>query len=84
MEEKNQQFVFPVKGIYKSRAFYGVNMDRYGQTELQYLSTLFWKPGVISTQNGEVTGDSTGKFRIIVQGAAEKDVIFGEATFDVK
>jgi hypothetical protein len=89
MEEKNQQFVFPVKGIYKSRAFYGVNMDRYGQTELQYLSTLFWKPGVISTQNGDVefsfyTGDSTGKFRIIVQGAAEKDVIFGEATFDVK
>jgi hypothetical protein len=75
--------------IYTSREFYGVNGDSVGLTELQYFSTLFWKPGMIITKTGETkfsffTGDITGKFRIVVQGISEKDVIFGEGSFTVK
>jgi hypothetical protein len=78
-----------VRGIYTSREFYGVNGDSVGLTELQYLSTLFWNPGMIINKNGEAkfsffTGDITGKFRIVVQGVSNKDVIFGEGSFTVK
>lgn len=89
-EEAPEKELFKIKGIYTSREYYGVNMDSIGLLEPQFLSTLFWKPGVIigkgskETEFSFFTGDITGKFRIVVQGVGEKDMIFGEAGFSVK
>jgi len=81
--------VSDVRGIYLSREFYGVNMDSVGLTEPQFVSTLFWKPGILINEKGQTefsfyTGDITGKFRIVIQGVSNKDMIFGEGDFVVK
>lgn len=81
--------VFKISGIYISREFYGVNTDPDGLIESQFLSTLFWRPGIMNNQEGEtefsfITGDITGKFRIVVQGVGVEDMIFGDHNFIVK
>lgn len=81
--------IFRVDGVYRSRQFYGVDTGPDGLSELQYLSTLFWKPGIITSASGEAelsffTGDISGKFRIVVQGISAKDMIYGEHIFEVK
>lgn len=78
-----------VLAIYTGREFYGLNRNPDGLLEPQYLSTLFWKPGVTTNDKGEVsfsfyTGDITGKFRIIVQGISGKNVVYGDCEMDVK
>ena len=78
-----------IKGIYSARNFYGVSGDSISLREPQFLSTLYWKPGIIIDKDGEttfsfLTGDITGQFRIVIQGVGEKDVIYGEADFMVK
>ncbi|MBC7914895.1 MAG: hypothetical protein H7Y07_12325, partial [Pyrinomonadaceae bacterium] len=86
---KSKSAIPIASGIYTSREFYGVNMDPEGLLEIQFLSTLFWKPGLIVNNSGEAectfyTGDITGKFRIVVQGVSDKDMIFGSGSFTVK
>jgi len=81
--------IFKLNPIFTSREFYGVNADPVGLLEPQFLSTLFWRPGLINNEKGEaefnfITGDITGKFRIIVQGAGITDMVFGESEFIVK
>ena len=81
--------MFKIRGVYTARELYGVNTDTAGILEPQFLSTLFWKPGVVPDENGETefsffTGDITGKFRIVAQGIGVKDVIYGESSFIVK
>jgi hypothetical protein len=81
--------VFRVNGIYKARQFYGVDTGPDGLLDLQYLSTLFWKPGIITSPKGEAefsfyTGDISGKFRIVVQGVSQQDMIYGQSSFTVK
>lgn len=88
-EKKDKNEIFKVSGTYISREFYGVNTDPSGVPEPQFLSTLFWKPGVVPNNNGQTefsffTGDITGKFRIVVQGIGKKDVIYGASNFIVK
>jgi hypothetical protein len=89
IEGKPIETVFNLAGIYFAREFYGVNGDSMGLKEQQYYSTLFWKPGMLPDKNGEIklsfmTGDITGKFKIIIQGVGEKDMIFGEGSLLVK
>lgn len=86
LDEKKERF--RIKGIYTSREFYGVSKELVDGPEPQFLSTLFWKSGLIF-KNGETrlsfyTGDISGKFRLVVQGVGENDVVFGEAAFNVK
>jgi len=79
-----------VLAIYSEpREFYGLNRSADGLMEQQYLSTLFWKPGVTTNRKGEAsfsfyTGDITGKFRIIVQGVSGKRVGYGNGEIEVK
>ena len=79
-----------VLAIYSAaREFYGLNRSADGLLEPQYLSTLFWKPGLTTNEKGEAsfsfyTGDITGKFRIIVQGISGKSVVYGDGEINVK
>lgn len=82
-------FVFKVSGIYMDREFYGVNADTDNASEPQYLSTLFWRPGIMLNEKGEadfsfLTGDITGDFTIVVQGVGEGDLISGTEKLIVK
>ena len=81
--------LFKVDGIYTNREFYGITSDQIRLPEPQYLSTLLWKPGILINEKGQTefsfyTGDITGKFRIVIQGVSNKDMIFGESSFMVK
>jgi hypothetical protein len=81
--------VFKLDGIYTAREFYGVDEKLLGFPDPQLLSTLFWRPGLlVSKEDGAecsfFTGDVTGKFRVVVQGMSDNDVIFGESSFEVK
>lgn len=75
--------------VYTAREFYGLNRDPDYLSEPQYLSTLFWKPGIITNEKGEAsfsffTGDIEGRFRIVVQGVGSDGVIYGGNEFSVK
>lgn len=78
-----------LNGIYFAREFYGVNIDTSLIAEPQFLSTLHWDPASPLNRHGERTisfhtGDITGRFRIIVQGISNKDLISAETYFSVK
>jgi hypothetical protein len=78
----NSPVLFKVSGIYLDRDFYGVSIEKEDLSEPQYLSTLFWQPGIMLNEKGEaefsfLTGDITGDFTIVVQGVGEGDLIFG-------
>lgn len=90
LDELNEnKTIFKINPVFTSREFYGVNTDSAGLIEPQFLSTLFWSPGLMNNEKGETefsffTGDITGKFRIIVQGVGITDMIFEESSFMVK
>lgn len=76
-------------GIYTAKEFYGLDRDPTSSSMTQYLSTLFWKPGIISNEKGELlfsffTGDISGKFLIIMQGVGKQGMIYGDDDFSVK
>jgi hypothetical protein len=57
--------------------------------EPAFFSTIYWNYGLILNGNKEAnlefyTSDITGKFRVVVQGITNNDVIYGEHYFDVK
>lgn len=57
--------------------------------EPAFFSTLYWNYNSILKGNAKTdisfyTSDITGKFKIIVQGVSNKDVIYGEHLFEVK
>ncbi len=75
-----------VKGIHQYKEFY---VDEYKDpNEPAFYSTIYWKYGVLLNTKKETelsfyTSDITGKFRIVVQGITNKDVIYGEHFFEV-
>jgi hypothetical protein len=78
-----------VDGIYTTREFYGVDPKLFDFPDLQQLSTLYWKPGLVINKDGEAecsfyTGDIAGKFRVVVQGVGEKELIYGQGSFGVR
>ncbi|MFC3559175.1 hypothetical protein [Pedobacter jamesrossensis] len=83
---EHEKTVLKIGGIYGERIFYGVS----NQTEeIQYLSTLFWKPGIITDKNGNAelnfkTSDIADNFKIIIQGITENNVFSGIRSFIVK
>jgi hypothetical protein len=81
--------IFKLDGIYTAREFYGFDEKLKDFPDPQLLSTLYWKPGVVINDQGEVdcsfyTGDISGKFRIVVQGIGSTDLIYGQQEFEVK
>jgi hypothetical protein len=76
-------------GVYKQKEFYGADYTKINPPEPDYLSTLYWKQGIILNPDKETdisfyTSDITGKFRIVVQGITNEDVVYGESSFVVK
>lgn len=81
--------IFKLDGIYTTREFYGFDEKLKDFTDSQLLSTLYWKPGVVINDQGEIdcsfyTGDISGKFRIVVQGISSNDLIYGQQEFELK
>jgi hypothetical protein len=78
-----------IPAVFMAREFYGLNREPDGLLEPQYLSTLFWEPGLVTNEKGEAsfsffTGDITGKFKIVVQGVGGNNVINGVGELTVK
>ena len=77
-------------GIYATKEFYAADYSTPNPdvTEPNYSSTLYWKNtlAINSSKPTELsfyTSDITGKFRIVVQGVAGNDVVYGEDSFTV-
>ncbi|MDB5114772.1 MAG: hypothetical protein JWQ79_264 [Mucilaginibacter sp.] len=80
--------VLKLKGIYAAQEFYPSDYSQVNPSAPEYLSTIYWKHRlkVSSDKDTEFsfyTSDITGKFKIVVQGVAKTDVVYGEKTFNV-
>lgn len=80
------EFFMPAKGIHLQKEFY---LDDYKDPkEPAYFSTIYWnyatllKKG-IETELNFFTSDITGRFKIVVQGLTNNDVIYAEKFFEV-
>ncbi|TDO24627.1 hypothetical protein [Pedobacter duraquae] len=72
--------------IYTQKAYY-VN-DFADPQESAFVSTIYWDHArVVKLQPQEITfftSDITGKFRVVVQGLSNNDVLYGQYDFEVK
>lgn len=87
-QPENNEYRFTMEGIYYKKEFYVADLTKADISDPQYLSTLYWNYAVTTDKNGEAelsfyTGDIPGKFRIVVQGVAIGNVVYGEYYFDV-
>ncbi len=77
-----------VKGIHLQKEFYA--NDYKDPNEPAFFSTIYWNyglwlgPAKKQSELSFYTGDITGRFRVIVQGITEKDVVYAEQFFEVK
>ena len=76
-----------ISAIHYHKEFY-LN-DYKDPQEPAFFSTIYWNYGLMLKGNKEAelefyTSDITGKFRIVVQGITNNDVIYGEHFFEVK
>lgn len=83
---EQEKTTLKISGIYGERTFYGVNTQ---PGEIQYLSTLFWRPGIKTDENGNAsfsfkTSDISGDFVINVQGITDNNVFSGTKDFSVR
>ena len=74
-------------GIHYQKEFY-LN-DYKDPQEPAFFSTIYWNYGTILSNKKETeiefyTSDITGKFKIVVQGITNNDVVYGEHFFEVK
>jgi hypothetical protein len=75
-------------GIYAAKEFYAADHSKDETTEPDYSSTIYWKNWLLVNEDKSAelsfyTSDITGKFRIVVQGVAGNDVVYGEDGFMV-
>ncbi|MBB2143913.1 hypothetical protein GM921_00315 [Pedobacter sp. LMG 31464] len=83
----DQKIFFLVKGIHLQKEFY--MSDYKDPLEPAFFSTIYWNYATVLNTGKETelsfyTSDITGKFRIVVQGITNKDVIYAEDFFEVK
>lgn len=86
-DEPNENVFFKARPVFLQKEFY--ISDYKDPLEPAFFSTIYWNYGLILNGNKEAelefyTSDITGKFRIVVQGITNKDVIYGEHFFEVK
>lgn len=76
-----------INGIHTQKEFYH---DEYKDPkEPAFFSTIYWNYATLVQSKQETnlsfyTSDITGKFKIIVQGVSDKDVVYAEHLFEVK
>ncbi len=80
--DANKQYT-EVEGVRLPEEFHTLNQEQLSSSEPQYLSTIFWQPGIILDGKGEYhvsfpAGDISGPFSIVVQGVQSDDVIYEE------
>lgn len=73
-----------LKGIYDNTEFYSEDNSHSKITDTDNPTTLYWNPGLIIDDEKEVkilinTGKQPGKFRLIIQGRTNDDVIYSES-----
>jgi hypothetical protein len=78
---------FQVNPVHVHKEFY-IN-DYKEPLEPAFVSTLYWNYGILLNDKKPVqlsfhTSDITGRFRVVVQGVANGDVIYAEQFFEVK
>ncbi|RYG18012.1 MAG: hypothetical protein EOO07_09900 [Chitinophagaceae bacterium] len=76
-----------VKGIHQHKEFY--QDDYKDPNEPAFFSTIYWNYATLLTDNKQTeisfyTSDITGKFKVIVQGITDNDVIYAEHFFEVR
>lgn len=82
-------YMAKIKGINLPKQFYVADYEKFSPPDADYVSTIYWHPGLLTNLNGEATctfftSDITGKFICVVEGKALTDVAHGEKTFTVK
>jgi hypothetical protein len=85
---KNKDYEVTIDGIRVPMEFYVDDLSKKELSDPQYLSTIYWNHAVVTDSNGEAsmefyTGDIVGRFRIVLQGITENDVVYGEQFFEV-
>lgn len=78
-----------VGGIFLNKEFYQTDNVSPLITEPEYISTLYWNPSIILKSDTPIkvsfkTGIITGKFKIVMQGRTDDDVIYQEKIITVK
>ncbi len=86
-EKLNPSFEATIDGLRSPKDFYVEDLTKVSGD--QFLSTLYWKHAVLTDDKGEAslefyTGDITGRFRIVVQGLTDDDVLYGDHFFEVQ
>ena len=76
-------------GVFLNKEFYQSDNLSPLISEPEYISTLFWNPSVLLNSETPIkisfkTGMIAGKFKIIVQGRTDDDVIYQESFITVK
>lgn len=76
-----------IRSPHKEREFYVVSYDN--PSEPAVATTIYWNYGLLLNKSNAqeitfYTSDMPGKYKIIVQGIGNEDVVFGEHTFTVK
>lgn len=74
-------------GIHYQKEFY--QNDYKDPQEPAFFSTIYWNYGIMLSNKKETeiefyTSDITGKFKVIVQGITNNDVVYGDHYFEVK
>jgi hypothetical protein len=81
MENKK---IFTLPAVYVAKQFYGSDYGVANPSAPEYVSTIFWK-NIVEVNAGKPTelsfyaSDVTGRFRIVVQGVTDDDVVYGQS-----
>jgi len=83
----DQKLFFKVPAIHLNKEFY--NSDYKDPLEPAYFSTIYWNFGTALNGKDETaisfyTSDIVGKFRVVLQGVSNSDMIYAEKFFEVK
>jgi hypothetical protein len=83
----DESIFFQVKPIYLNKEFYLGDFSE--PLEPAYFSTIYWSYAHIlygkkETDISFYSSDITGKFRVVLQGISNRDVVYGEYFFEVK
>jgi len=83
----DESILFKTEGVHIHKEYY---VDNYKDPqEPAYFSTIYWNYATILNKDKETnidfyTSDIAGKYRIVVQGITQNQVIFNEKFFEVK
>ena len=85
---KNKDYETTLDGLRMPVEFYVDDLSKKAASDPQYLSTIYWSHAMVTDSKGEAsveffTGDIAGRFKVVLQGITETDVIYGEQFFEV-